>query len=315
MAPGAAQIQGLAARQFDVVRRGQLLAIGATGRWIDHRVSSGRWQRVFPGVYAVHSGPLPWRTRAAAALAHAGSGAALSHRSAGYLHEFAPEPPGVIEVSVDHRRRVDPQARLRIYRRRGVPPSRGRLRAVDRAETAVDLAEAAQTADDVVGILCAAVRAGTWPEEIMGVLALRARVRGRALLVELLSEVAEGVESPLERRYCHHVERRHGLPRATLQVRQRIGGRWIRADALYAGLGVRTELDGALAHPEGRTDRDTWRDNSVLIAHGEITLRYRWSHVVGSPCDVARQVEQALRSRGWPGRARACGPACPVARD
>lgn len=133
---------------------------------------------------------------------------------------------------------------------------------------------------------------------------------GRALLLELLGEAEPGIESPLEHRYARDVERRHGLPRARAQVRDRVGGRWIRADRVYEGLGVRVELDGRLAHPTGRTDDDTWRDNSVVIERSEVTLRYRWRHVAVEPCATAGQVASALRARGWTGGATRCSPTC-----
>ena len=59
---------------------------------------------------------------------------------------------------------------------------------------------------------------------------------------------------------------------------------------------MRVELDGELADAGGRTDDDTWRDNEAVVGTEEITLRYRWSHVVGDD----------LRDRcpGRPGRDR-----------
>lgn len=86
----------------------------------------------------------------------------------------------------------------------------------------------------------------------------------------------------------------------------------MRADCVYRGRGVRVELDGGLGHPGGRTDKDTWRDNAVGMEHLELTLRYRWAHVAGRPCDTAAQVATALRSRGWAGTPTPCGPNCPV---
>lgn len=315
MPPDPELVRSTAARQYDVVSHAQLVEMGATSSWICHQVEAGRWQRLFRGTYAVHTGPPSWRTRAFAALAYAGSGAALSHRSAGHVHGFVETPPRVIEIGVDHGRRVVPQPGLVVRRRRVLPPARGRLRCIDRPSTVLDLVADARTDDDVVGVVCAAVRARTWPAEIRAALADRQRLPNRRLLVDLLGEVEDGVESPLERRYRHDVERRHALPRATLQQRERLADGWIRADAVYRGLGVRTELDGALAHPFGRTDADTWRDNAVLLERGDLTLRYRWTHVVGRPCAVARQVDDALRSRGWPGHGLPCGPACVVGPD
>lgn len=305
-------VRALARRQFDVVTRSQLLALGATSTWISHRVESGRWRRLFPGTYVVHTGPPTWRTRAVAALGYTGAGAALSHASAGHVHRLVTDPPRLIEVSVAHDRRVERQRGLRVIRRRSMPPSSGHPSATDPVHTVLDLFAASRGPDDAVGILCAAARLGISPRLILTAAGTRSRLPQRRLLNDVLADVADGVESPLERRYRRTVEVRHGLPRASLQVQERVAGRWIRADAVYDGFGVRSELDGALAHPEGRTDADTWRDNAVLLERGDVTLRYRWRHVAVTPCHVAAQVEAALRAGGWRGRGRPCRRGCPV---
>lgn len=93
-------------------------------------------------------------------------------------------------------------------------------------------------------------------------------------------------------------------------MRHVLDGRWVRADRVFDGLGVRVELDGQLAHPHGSTDRDVWRDNAVLVERAELTLRYRWTHVTSSPCATAAQLATALHARGWRGTLRRCGPAC-----
>lgn len=312
MPPPRAAIAALAARQDSVITTAQCTELGADRSWVARRVRSGIWQRLHPGVIVVHSGPLTWRTRAQAALLHAGPGSALSHAAAGYVHEFTTRPPRIIDVTIPHRRRVRPTTGVRIHRRRDLPVLPGRLRTLSRPETVLDLLEAAASDDEAIGILCAAVRAHTWPEEVLDAAVRRKRLRQRPLVLEMLGAVSAGIESPLEMRYHRDVERRHGLPRARLQTRQVLDGIWIRADRIYEGLGVRTELDGELAHPGGRTDADVWRDNVVVITTDEITLRYRWSHVRGTPCRTAAQVAAALRSRGWRGTPRACSPDCPV---
>ena len=69
------EFQQLARRQHGIVTRAQ--AIDELGvertRW---RLERGLWQRVHPGVYQVHNGPVDWLARASAALLHYGEGAA-----------------------------------------------------------------------------------------------------------------------------------------------------------------------------------------------------------------------------------------------
>lgn len=305
----------LAERQDGVLTAAQLLALGVGESVPARRVRAGLWQRAHHGVYVLHSGPLGWRTRARAGLLYAGAGAALSHRSAGFVHGLIGPPPRLIEVSVPAARRVTPTQGLRVHLRRTMPAAAGRLLAVDRPTTVVDLLGSLRTDDDALGLLCRAVRSGTHPKDVLQAVAVRSRVRNRQMAIDLLGEVAEGIESPLEHRYHRDVELRHGLPRAVLQQRQKVGGRWIRADRVYEGLGVRIELDGEIAHPGGRTDDDVWRDNAVIIALAELTLRYRWRHVAITPCATAIQVAAALRSRGWTGGIHPCAaPGCPVKR-
>lgn len=297
-------------RRRGVVLTSELKAWGADKAWIKRQVDGGRWQRLHRGVLVTHSGPVSWWARAWAAVLYSGPGTGLSHASAAIVHGWRALGDGAIEVSVPRTRRVRTTPGLVIHHRMTMPPLTAGLPAVVRAHAVVDLVACSRSDDDVVALLCTAVRHGTWPDEILEALASRGRLRGRALLTDVLAGVTEGVESTLEHRYRRDVERAHGLPIGVLQQRQNIGGRWIRADCTYRGWNVRVELDGQLAHPFGRTDDDTWRDNDVLLERGDLTLRYRWSHVAVRPCRTAAQVARALQARGWRGQPRPCGPAC-----
>jgi len=285
--------------------------LGLSVKRIGRLVRDGHWARLHRGVYVVHSGAPTWRQRARAALLYAGRDAALSHRSAGYVRELVTSAPRIIEVSVPERRYVRPSQGLRIVRRRSMPPSFGRLRATSPEHTVADLLEQARSVDDAVGVLTQAYRCRVPRWALREVLDSRTRRRHRRLVDDLIAEADSGIESPLERRYHHDVERAHGLPAARLQVRALLDGMWTRADRRYEQ-GVRVELGGQLAHPDGRTDRDTWRDNAAAAELGDLTLRYRWVHVVTMSCEVAVQVALALRRRGWTGRLRPCGPRCRI---
>lgn len=306
-------IRDLARRQDGVVTVAQCVDRGLGADAVERRAGSGQWQRLHRGVYLTHAGPSTFRTSARAALLLAGRGATLSHRSAAFVHELIGSAPRVVEVSVPEVRRVTGGRGVVVRRRRELEVTvRAGFHLTSRGATVVDLLDLARGTDDAVALLTAAIRAGAHPDEVLDTLGRRSRARHRGLVLELLGEVVEGAESVMELRYHRDVERRHGLPRSTRQVAQVVGGRPIRADAVYVGLGVRVELDGQLAHPGGRTDADTWRDNAVLVELGELTLRYRWHHVRVTPCRTAAQVAGALQSRGWRGAARSCGPTCAV---
>lgn len=304
------EIAELTRLQAGAVSRRQLVEVGFAPGHLAEKVSSGAWQRLYPGVAVTHSGPVPWRTRTFGALLYAGPGAALSHRSAAFVWGLTVDAPRVLDIAVPWRRRVVHQPGLRIRRRRCMPPVLGPLAAVLPAEAVLDVWEELTTVDDRVALLATAARAHVTVTEISRASRGRGRLRGRSLLTDLLTETGAGVESPMEHRYVRDVARRHGLPPCRLQKRDVVDGRRIRSDGWYPEFAVRVEMDGQLGHPGGRTDADTWRDNAVLLERGELTLRYRWSHIAGDPCRTAGQVASALRTRGWTGVLRLCGPRC-----
>lgn len=296
MPPDLDDLKRTAKRQSFVLTRRQLLAKGANPDWISRRVASGRWQRSYPGVYVAHTGAISWRTQMVAALHYAGENAALSHSSAAqfWFPETFPQVSRLVEVSVPRERRVRPQPGLRIHHRRRMPMVTSGFAVTARAETVLDLIDRVERSDDVVGLITLACRRMSH-DFLLAATGDRQRLRHRSLVHDVLSAVANGVESALELRYHRDVERVHRLPRSELQVRERIDGGWIRADCRYRRYRLRVALDGQLAHPDGRTEQDTWRDNAVLLTATEVTLRYRWHHVAVTPCRTAAQVLEALR--------------------
>lgn len=302
-----------AAGNDGVVSRSLLIDLGLPPGYLAAQVRRGVWQSPFPGVAVVHAGPVPWRTRARAAIVYCGAGAAISHAAAAYHWNIVRNEPRIVEVSVPWGRQVAPQRGLRVHVRRHMPDSYGVLRAVHPPETVLDLWARERDPDAAIALLADAVRARIEDDEIIRAASGRRKVPRRALLLDLLGEVREGTESPMEHRYHRDVERRHGLPRSIRQLRDRVSGQGIRSDVVYRGFGLRVELDGFLGHPGGRTSADTWRDNAVLLERGDRTLRYRWAHVAATPCRTAGQVARALLQGGWDGQVQPCGAACEAA--
>ena len=117
----------------------------------------------------------------------------------------------------------------------------------------------------------------------------------------LLTDVADGVESPLELRYLREVERPHGLPRGKRQHRARGTAR----DVYYSEFATVVELDGRIGHEGAGVLRDMRRDNRSAL-FGEATLRYGWADVTERPCLVAAEVAAVLSRRGWTDVPRLC---------
>lgn len=306
-----ALLRARAAGQSGLLSRAQALSGGISPKAVQWRLSSGRWQVVHPGVYQTMPGREGWETRAVAALLHAGAGSALCESSAAYAWGLVRQAPDPISVVVPAARRVRPVTGVVVTR------SRHALERVDATawphrttveHTVLDLG-AGQGSDRAVTLAAKAIGLGlTTPELLRSAVLLRPRQRDRALLLEVFADVADGCESPAERRYVRDVERAHGLPRGR---RQAPFGRAGRRDVEYEW-GVVVEVDGRLGHSAwADVQRDGRRDRRTL-ASGRVTLRCYWTDLVPTACSLAGEVAQVLRGRGWGRRPRRCGPACTV---
>jgi len=302
--------------QAGVVSRQQALDAGFTEKAIEWRLHTGAWQRLHRRVYATFTGNLSRDARLWAAVLRVGPGAVLSHETAAEIQHLTDKPSLRIHISVREQQHPGRHKRIRgvvIHRSRGLvaewqPPWHLPRTTVE--DTVFDLIAAARTFDDAYGWISAAVgRRLTTPELLGKALTARSRMRWRGWLTAALQDAAEGVHSPLERQYVHGVERVHRLPTARRQARRRHGSGNRYLDNLYEEYGLCVEVDGNAAHPaEGRW-RDTRRDNANLV-QGARTLRYGWPDVTEHRCRTAAEVAAVLRSQGWAGTLRRCGPAC-----
>lgn len=312
----------LAEAQHGAVSRRQLIRLGLSRDQVRWLVASGRFQPLLHGVYAAFTGPVPWRTRLAAALLYAGPGAVIGGRTALRLHGVLDPPPEdrpdaePVEVCIPHPRRVVAtdgllvRAQRRVEDRAQQLPWPPRLRV---EEAVLDVAGQAADDERAIAVLLAAVqRRRTTPQRIRAALEGRARQPRRALVLEVLAEASEGVHSLLERRYLRDVERAHGLPAADRQHRAGQDGTGARyRDLRYRRERVVVELDGEIAHPEDARQRDAAR-NRGIVADGDVPLGYGWAEVAATPCATAAEVAAVLQARGWPGTPHGCGrPGCP----
>lgn len=298
-----------------VVCRADLLAAGWTSRRVQSKVERRHWQRLYPGVYATFTGPVPPLSRASAGLLYAGAGAALSGRTALWLWGLEAACPARVEIAIPAERRAAGQPGLLITRHRELSsavhpvatPTRLRLE-----QALLQVASTEMRAEEVVALVLRAVQQRrTTSDRINAALAQSGRHRWRGLIIDVTADVRQGVLSPLERRYLRDVHRRHRLPAATFNGRDTAGANAYR-DVRYEEWDAVIELDGREAHPAHLIHRDRGRDNRLTLM-GVPTLRFGWAETAGHPCDVAAQVAALLQLRGWPGHPVRCGPRCTVA--
>lgn len=305
----------LCSAQGGLLTRAQAREHGWSDTALAWQVRRGRWQKVYYGVYVTFTGSVPWNLRVQAAALRCGPGAVASHQTAAALHGLRDATDDeVIHVTIPAHRRVVADRglvvhyshRLALARHPALLPARTRVE-----DTVLDLIDGSRTTGEVVGwVTCACQRRRTTPARLAEALARRKKIAHRGLTEALVGQVGEGAESPLEICYLTDVERAHGLPTAVRQ-RRVVGHRVIWVDVDLDEFALRIELDGRVGHVEEGAFRDRLRDNQATVA-GKATLRYGYTEVFGSACDVAVEVARVCQARGWLGRPRPCGPGCPV---
>jgi very-short-patch-repair endonuclease len=301
--------------QRGIVTRQQALASGIDSDTIVRLVRSGNWQSLQRGVYSIFTGDPAREAVLWAALRRAGPEAALSHQTAAELHGLTDLPSSLVHVTIPVNRRISRLPGIVIHRSTRIRetthpsllPPRTRIE-----ETVLDLVQQATRFDAAFGVACAACqRRLTTADLLLASMTMRKKMRWRTDLTTALADIREGVHSLLEHRYVHRVERPHRLPKAVRQTKIVRGVKSSYLDNLYAEQAVCVELDGRAAHPDDRRWQDIRRDNAAA-AEGITTLRYTWADVTLRPCQTAAQVAAVLRTSGWTGAVRPCGPHCPI---
>jgi hypothetical protein len=301
--------------QAGILTRSQARAAGLTDRVIATNIRRGRWQRLYPGVYATYSGTTTPESRLWAVILRADPCAALSYQTAARLWELPGAATAAIHVTVPSGSLVAPTPGVVIHYSQRVMEARHPTALPPRTtveETALDLAGAARSAEDAVAwVLRAVASRRTTVERMSTALRRRSRIRWRSEIGYALDPVNAGVHSILEFRFVNRVERPHGLPSGIRQRPARRGLRQEYADTAYEEYATLVELDGRAAHPESSRRLDANRDNAN-IADGWVTLRYGWIEVSERSCEIAAQLARTLRSRGWAGSVRRCSAGCRI---
>jgi hypothetical protein len=277
-------------------------------RWL---VDSGRWQRPFPRVYVTFNGPIPYQVMLQAAVWYAGTGAALSHFTAGHHYCWCPRPSR-IHVIVPFNRKIRPQPGLAIHRSRTL--SGQDIRIVEPAvttpeRTVIDLLPEQRTVRNALALVGDAVRSRrTTADNLRAALLAAPEVKWRKPVLDALPDVRAGAHSVLEIMDAK-ARRRHGLPTGERQFTRKSNGTE-HLDVLIKEFRTHVELDGQLGH-DGTLDvwRDMHRDNHSEV-RGLRHLRYGFADLLERECDVMIQQAEILRQQGWSEPFRRC-PNCP----
>jgi very-short-patch-repair endonuclease len=282
-------LAALAARQWGVVSRRQLLDAGVPRTTLGDRIRSGNLVAVHRGVYAVGHRRLRREGHWLAAVLAVGPGAVLSHRDAAGLHDLRPANHARIDVTTTRNRRDEPG--IRVHRTRV-------LEVEDMTRVAgIPVTTVARTLLDLAGHvphdhLTKAIKEaeGNRTFDLRQVQAALVRTRGRTgrghrALQRAIAEYAalglSATDSILEDAFLRLV-RDHGLPRPAINML--IEG--FKVDAVWRAQRVAVELDGwAHHHTRHSFERDRERD-AALTAGGWRVIRFTYHQVVRRPDHV-----------------------------
>jgi hypothetical protein len=288
---------------------------------ISARLASHAWCATeTEGVYLTFTGPVSDLALCWLALLYAGDGAVLCRDSAAWAWGLTDELQRPIQVLLPVSRRVKSQHSLVEihysvhHAERRHPTHNPPVTKLD--DTVLDLVDFARRPAAVVDILTRGCQRRLTTATRLAHQALsRKKLAWRPLLTDVLTEVTNGIQSPLERIYFRDVERAHGLPRSERNSSEGATGRRRYRDVRYRKYGLVVELDGSAAHPVEARDRDDLRDNELMETEGTATLRYGWMAVTDRACSTAGQVGRMLSRGGWTDAPRSCGPGCSATKS
>jgi very-short-patch-repair endonuclease/predicted transcriptional regulator of viral defense system len=291
-------IARLAARQYGVVARTQLLEIGVGSRAIEHRLEKGRLHPVHRGVYAVGHRVLSREARSMAAVLAIGGDAVLSHSWAAGLWGIRHPANSRIEVTAP--RRVRPPTGVKVHRRTLPADEVTVLRAIPVTtvpRTLLDLATILDGRQVERAIEEAEVRR---LDDALSIAELVERYpgrRGTGVIGAILAADRIGLtitRSELEERFLALLEC-HSLPGPELNVPIEVRGSWIEVDCVWRRSQLIVELDGHASHGTAAAfERDRARDRA-LHAVGWRVLRITWRQLHREPDQIAADLRPLLR--------------------
>lgn len=256
-----------------------------TDREIARALEAGRLHRVFRGAYALGHPDIGQRGRLRAAVLACGTGAVISHRSAGALLGLLDKGPVVIDVIAppSRGRKIDG---IRFHRVRA--PRRDEVGAVD----GIPCTSPARTLVDLAGTV------GDWTlrscferaaqRKLLDIPAIEASMdpgrRGNRSLRALVDEWRRAapvarkgkLKSPLEAKVLPLVLQR-GLPTPLLNAPVEIPNGRIEVDFLWPDQRLVVEADSRDFHgTEVAFERDRWRDRELFrVGYGTLRVTHQ----------------------------------------
>jgi hypothetical protein len=294
-----ARLNRILAKQYLVVTRPQVLACGMSPRALQLRVaSSGRWQRLLPGVYLTVTGTVTQDQREMAALLYAGPRSVITGVAAVRRHHLRSPGPDVVDLLIPWTRRRQSIAYVRVHRSREMPSRMfvmGEVRFAEAPRAVADAARSMTRFDDVRAVVCEAVQRKACTVAELAAELEAGPSAGSALLRAALAEVADGVRSVAEADFRVLILR-SDLPRPVFNARLiDVDGTLIAiTDAWWQEAGVAAEVDSRAYHLSAADQDRTAERHDKLAAHGILALHFSPKRLKDDPAGILRDLRQAI---------------------
>ncbi len=295
----AGRLNRILQEQHCVISRAQVFACGMSRNALHLRIaSSGRWQRMLPGVYLAVTGGVTQDQREMAALLYAGAASVITGPAAVRRHHLRSPGPDLVDLLIPASNRRQSVAFARVHRTERMPERMyvtGKIRFAEAPRAVADAARFLTRFDDVRAVVCEAVqhRACTLAE-------LTAELQagpsaGSALLREALAEVGNGVRSVAEADFRDLILR-SGLPRPVFnaQLFDADGTFIATVDAWWQEAGVAAEVDSRAYHLAAEDQDRTTERHDKLIAHGIFPLHFPPKRMRTDAPGIIREIRQAI---------------------
>jgi restriction endonuclease-like protein/putative AbiEi antitoxin of type IV toxin-antitoxin system len=291
---GDRAIAALAGRQYGVVSRAQLSALGLSDGAIDHRITRAVLHRLHRGVFAVGHRAVSREGAWVAPVLAAGPGAVLSHRSAAALWGIRQSSRRDTEVTSPRQCRrpriVASHAKLapdEVTVERGIPVTTP-------ARTLYDLAALVRPHELEHAFNEAEIRRLASPVSVRDLVARHPRRSGNTAVRNVLGKYATYgatvTRSRLEQRLLALLDA-HALPRPLINR----AGAHGELDATWPEQRLVVECDGFATHgTRAAFERDRARDRELQVA-GWRVVRITWRQLTTDADTIAGQLRILLR--------------------
>jgi Protein of unknown function (DUF559) len=295
-----AAIAAIAARQYGIVARYQLLAAGLTPDAIDRRIAIGLTHPIHRGVYVVGNPTPSTEGRWLAGTLLGGPGTVLSHRAGLALWDL---PGGRTD-------RPEITCPAPIRSRRGLVVHSSSLLPADETTRyrGIPVTTVARTLFDVAGVLSFerfAHAVDIAERRMLGdAVSLRELMdrypgrRGIRAIRRLYDERRVGLhvtKQELELRFAEFVVR-HALPRPDVNALLDAGGLAREVDCLWRAERLIVELDSRRHHDNAAAFESDRERDQALVGAGYRVMRVTWRHLHDRPEALAGDIRRALHA-------------------